>query len=84
MRHPLRIEVCGAVHHVTACGGRRQGIYERKSQTQTCSGDRSRALRRAYREGGLTRTKLSQDSGLSVSHVSRWFARQEKAVGDGV
>jgi hypothetical protein len=82
MRRPLRIEVCGAVHHVTACGGRRQGIYERKSQTQTSV--RYRALRRAYREGGLTRTKLSQDSGLLVTHMSRWFARQEKAVGDGV
>jgi REP element-mobilizing transposase RayT len=45
-------------------------------------GDRNTALRRAYREGGLTMTKLAQDSGLSVTHVSRLIAKQEEGVGE--
>jgi REP element-mobilizing transposase RayT len=44
-------------------------------------GDRDVALLRAYREGGLTMTRLAQDSGLSVTHVSRLIAKQEKAAG---
>jgi putative transposase len=47
-----------------------------------CTGDRGAALLRAYREGGLTMTKLAHDSGLSVSHVSRLIARQEKVAGE--
>jgi putative transposase len=40
-------------------------------------GDRNQALALAYFEHGMTMTWLAQQSGLSVSHVSRVIARQE-------
>jgi putative transposase len=45
-----------------------------------CDGDRSRALHMAYREAGMTMTALAEQTGLSVSHVSRLIASAE-AVG---
>jgi REP element-mobilizing transposase RayT/AraC-like DNA-binding protein len=43
-----------------------------------CGGDRSLALHYAYRRCGTTMTALAQQAGLSVSHVSRLIASQEK------
>ncbi len=40
-------------------------------------GDRRRALHMAYREAGLTMTALAEQTGLSVSHVSRLIAVEE-------
>lgn len=55
----------------------------RPSNWQDClargSGDRDRALLLAYRECGMTMTALAQHVGLSVSHVSRLIASQEKS-----
>ena len=42
-----------------------------------CDGDRSRTLHMAYREAGLTMTALAEQTGLSVSHVSRLIAVEE-------
>jgi putative transposase len=44
---------------------------------KACGGSRNEALARAYREGGLTMTRLSEQSGLSLSHVSRLIAGAE-------
>ncbi len=44
----------------------------------TCNGDRPMALARAYREGGMTMTRLAQETGLSVTHVSRLVAVGER------
>jgi len=46
-----------------------------------CGGSRERALLAGYREGGLTMTALARMAGLSVTHVSRLIARQERATG---
>jgi putative transposase len=43
-------------------------------------GGRSHALHMAYRECGATMTMLSQQAGLSVSHVSRLIAAHEDEV----
>ncbi|MBL8326721.1 MAG: transposase [Rubrivivax sp.] len=49
-----------------------------------CDGDRPLALARAYREGGLTMTQLAQDTGLSVSHISRLVrAGEQRVAGEG-
>ena len=45
-----------------------------------CNGDRSLALHMACREAGMTMTALAEQTGLSVSHVSRLIAAAE-AVG---
>jgi len=45
-------------------------------------GQRDRALWLAYRQGGLTMTRLAVETGLSVSHVSRRIAAHE-ASGTG-
>ena len=44
---------------------------------KACDGSRDEALARAYREGGLTMTRLAEQSGLSLSHVSRLIAAAE-------
>jgi len=44
---------------------------------KACGGSRNEALARAYREGGLTMTWLAEQSGLSLSHVSRLIAAAE-------
>lgn len=44
-----------------------------------CGGDRSRALHMAYRDCGATMTALAQQARLSVAHVSRLIAAQEKS-----
>jgi hypothetical protein len=44
-----------------------------------CGGDRSKALHMAYRERGATMTALALETGLSVSHISRLIAMQERA-----
>ena len=44
---------------------------------KTSGGSRNEALARAYREGGLTMTRLAEQSGLSLSHVSRLIAAAE-------
>jgi putative transposase len=42
-----------------------------------CERDRDKALLVGYRDGGITMTALAEQTGLSVSHVSRLIARQE-------
>jgi putative transposase len=44
-----------------------------------CGGDRSEALHMAYRECSTTMTALALETGLSVSHISRLIAMQERA-----
>jgi putative transposase len=55
----------------------RQQGRDWKSCLQACGCDRNRALSMAYREHGMTMTWLAQQSGLSVSHVSRLIAKGE-------
>ena len=45
---------------------------------EICNGDRPKALARAYREGGMTMTRLAQDTGLSITHISRLVAVGER------
>jgi putative transposase len=40
-------------------------------------GSRDKALARAYRQGGWAMTRLAEQSGLSLSHVSRLIAAAE-------
>lgn len=44
---------------------------------QQSPGQQARALRRAYREGGITMTAMAKELGLSVSRVSRLIAAAE-------
>jgi putative transposase len=46
-----------------------------------CNDDRDAALLMAYRDGGITMTALAGQAGLSVSHVSRLIAQQEREGG---
>ena len=39
---------------------------------------REEALCRAYRQGGMTMTRIAKEVGLSVTHVSRLIGRAEK------
>jgi putative transposase len=53
-----------------------------QSCLQACFGDRNQALHLAYCEHGMTMSWLAQESGLSVSHVSRLIAKQETRADD--
>jgi putative transposase len=43
-----------------------------------CGGNRDRALAMAYREAGWTMTALAREAELSIAHVSRLIAAQER------
>ena len=47
-----------------------------------CEGDRVKALYMAYTQGAMTMTALAEQSGLSVSHVSRLIRRAEEGKGE--
>jgi REP element-mobilizing transposase RayT len=55
----------------------RRQVRDWQSCLLACGNDRNQALALAYREHGMTMTWLAQQSGLSVSHVSRLIAREE-------
>ena len=77
MARPLRIELAGALCHVTACGNERWAIFlwvaddvAGRSSLMSCK-DRDRALAEAYGTGMYSMEAIAEHCGVSRMTVSR-------------